>query len=46
MRQQGIDDTDKADIRQASEHAGMIAAHDARPDNPEAQFPFRRRLDV
>ena len=41
MRRQRIDDTDQLDVRQADQHAGMIAAHHAGADYAHAKRPFR-----
>ena len=38
MFRQRIDDTDQRDVRQARQHAGMVAAHDAGADHANAQF--------
>jgi hypothetical protein len=37
MRRQRIDNPDQRGIRQAGEHTGVIAAHDAGADDADAQ---------
>ncbi len=41
VRRQRIDDTDQRRIRQTGQHAGMVAAHHACADNPDAKRTFR-----
>ena len=41
-----IDNPDQRDIRQAGEHAGMIAAHHAGADDADAKRAFRLGLHV
>src|SRR6266446_9171111 len=41
MRWQGINVSDQRYIRQAGQHAGMIAAHDARADDADAKRTLR-----
>ena len=41
MRRQGIDNPDQFDAGQASQHAGMIAAHDAGADDADAKRALR-----
>ena len=41
MRRQRINDPDQRGIRQAGQHTGMIAAHDAGADDADAKRPFR-----
>ena len=40
MRRQRIDDSDQGGIRQTGQHAGMVAAHDARADDADAKRTF------
>ena len=46
MRRQGIDNPDQIDVRQARQDPGVIAAHDAGADNPDAQRAFRLDLEA
>ena len=41
MRRQRINDSDQRYIRQTGQHAGMIAAHDARADHANAKRTLR-----
>ena len=41
MRRQGINDSDQRYVRQAGEHAGVIAAHYTRADHANAKRTLR-----
>ena len=46
VRRQRIDDPDQRRIRQAGQHAGMVAAHHAGADDADAQRLFRVALSA